>query len=160
MPNRLAKDRPEISHGSAQPVVGMETRDYIRRRRSSLISRNRPYPEEISGAMPPKWQLPNAGHATEPTFKLARFDLRPLARTSCFADFAQKCLPNERSKRRRFPLIRRKLLESRRVRRRSVDYRYFRWVDFKTHVIPSRYLMNFFHRVIISQVTLVSPTSM
>lgn len=78
MPIRLAKDRPEIAR-VAQPVVGMETRDYIRRR-SSLISRDRLYPEEISGAMPPKWQLPNAGHATEPTFKLARFDLRSLAR--------------------------------------------------------------------------------
>lgn len=57
----------------------METRDYIRRH-PSLISRDRPYPKEITGAMPPKWQLPNAGHATGPTLKLARFDLRSLAR--------------------------------------------------------------------------------
>lgn len=81
------------SHGLHNDVVGMETRDYIRRHRS-LISRDRPYPEEISGAMPPKWHLPNAGHATEPTLKLARFDSRSVARASCFADFARKCLPN------------------------------------------------------------------
>lgn len=98
MPNRSAKDRLEnfarvFRDHTDNGVVGMETCDYIRRHRS-LISRDRPYPEEISGAMPPKWHLPNAGHATEPTLKLARFDSRSLARASCFADFARKCLPN------------------------------------------------------------------
>lgn len=97
------------------------------------LERSSCVPKKISGAMPPKWQLPNAGHATEPTLKLARFDLRSLARSRLmFRWFCAKMFAERQSERRRFPLIRRKLAESRRVERRSVDYRCsLEWIDFR-----------------------------